>query len=160
MPAVQKAGKQTVRISRIFSGDLSYGRDAVLKPERKRILLVDCHEDGLIALEKVLEDEGFDTATAWTAKEALTLADSSAFDVAIVNEYLPDAECEEVLRALQKGGQQTFCIVMHSRVPEIVDSVRFGSLGARAIVCKRPYVRILELVREHFVRDGNEILAV
>jgi DNA-binding response OmpR family regulator len=130
-----------------------------MKPKRKRILLADCHEDVLIALEKLLEDAGFDTTTAWTAKEALTLADCSAFDLVLVSEYLPDDKCEEVLKALQQGGKQTVCIVMHPCVPEFMDFVRFESFGARDIVSKRPYVRIVELLRDHFARDRNEILA-
>lgn len=129
-----------------------------MKTKRKRILLADCHEDVLIALEKLLEDAGFDTTTAWTEKEALTLAESSTFDLALVNEHLFDVECERVLKALQKGGKRTFCVVMYSSIPKIVDFVRFKGLGARDIVCKRPYVRILDLVRKHFVGDGNEIL--
>ena len=130
----------------------------MIKPKRKRILLADCHEDVLIALEKLLEDAGFDTTTAWTAKEALMLIDSCAFDLVLVNEYLPDARCEEVLKALQEGGKRTFCIVMHSRVPKIVNFVPFKGLGAKDIVCKRPYTHIIELVREVLVCDRNEIL--
>ena len=78
-----------------------------MKRTRKRVLVADCHEDILIILERLLEDAGFDTTTVWTAKEALKLADSHAFDLILINEYLPDAECEDVLRALQKRGQQT-----------------------------------------------------
>jgi hypothetical protein len=39
-----------------------------MNPTRKRILLADCHEDVLINLEKLLEDAGFETTTAWTAR--------------------------------------------------------------------------------------------
>ena len=73
-----------------------------MKPSRKRILIADCHEDILIILERLLEDAGFDTTTVWTAKEALKLADSHAFDLILINEYLPDAECEDVLKALSE----------------------------------------------------------
>src|SRR5215467_6629367 len=100
-----------------------------MKQMRKRILLTDCHEDVLIALEKLLEDAGFETITAWTAKEALKVIDSTTFDLALINEYLPDAECERVLKALQKRGERTLCIVMQPRAPEIVDVARFEALG-------------------------------
>ena len=61
-----------------------------MNPSRKKILVADCHEDVLIILERLLEDAGFDTTTVWTAKEALTLLDSHAFDLVLVNKYLPD----------------------------------------------------------------------
>jgi DNA-binding response OmpR family regulator len=128
-----------------------------MKQTRKRILLADCHEDVLITLEKMLEDAGFETTTAWTAKEALRLLDSTAFDLALVNEYLPDAECEEVLKAIQKGGRRTLCVVMHSREPEFMDFVRFGASGAKDIVCKRSFWQILQLARECLVCDRKLI---
>jgi len=127
-----------------------------MKLKRKKILLADCDEEVLIALEKQLEDAGFDTATAWTAKQALKLTDSHAFDLALVNEHLPDAKCEFVLKALQEKGKRILCIVMHPGIPRVVDFIRFKGLGARDIVCKRPYRQIVDLVRECFVFDEDE----
>jgi len=124
-----------------------------MKQMRKRILLADCHEDVLITLEKLLEDAGFETKTAWTAKEALKLVDSTTFDLAFVNEYLPDAECEEVLKAIQKSWQHTLCVVMQPSEPELMDFVRFGAWGAKDVVCKRRFWQILQLARECLVCD-------
>ena len=126
-----------------------------MKRTRKRVLVADCHEDILVILERLLEDAGFDTTTVWTAKETLKLADSHAFDLILINEYLPDAECEDVLRALQKRGGQTPCIVMQPSAPEIVDFAHFEALGAKDIVCKHCLRQIVEIVsRECLVRDG------
>jgi len=132
-----------------------------MKLNRKRILLADCDEDYLIVLEKLLEDAGFDTTIAWGGKEALEVAYASAFDLALLNEYLPDAKCEEVLQALQKHGRRTLCIVMHPNVPRIADFMRFEGLGAKDIVCKRPYRQIVGLVRECLAwnEDEREVLA-
>jgi CheY-like chemotaxis protein len=130
-----------------------------MNPSRKKILVADCHEDVLIILERLLEDAGFDTTTVWSAKEALKLLDSHAFDLVLVNEYLPDAECEEVLTALRKRGAQTPCIVMQSSAPEIVDFTRFEALGAKDIVCKHCFRRIVEIVRECLLCDRKPILA-
>lgn len=55
-----------------------------MKTARKKILIADCHEEVLIALEKMLEDAGFDTTTAWTARETLALVDSQVFDLVLV----------------------------------------------------------------------------
>jgi CheY-like chemotaxis protein len=130
-----------------------------MKPSRKRILIADCHEDVFIILERLLEDAGFDTTIVWTAKEALKLAESHAFDLILVNEHLPDAECEDVLRALQKRGQQTPCIVMQPSAPEIVDFTRFEALGAKDIVCKHCFRQIVEIVRECLLCDRKPIPA-
>lgn len=128
-----------------------------MRPRRKKILLVDCHEDVLISLEKLFEDAEFETATAWTAREAMDLVHATAFDLALVNEYLPDAECEEVLEAIQNRGQHTICIVMQPSAPEFMDFVRFGAWGARDIVCKRRFRQIVELVSQCLVGEGNQI---
>jgi two-component system, OmpR family, response regulator VanR len=130
-----------------------------MNPSRKRILVADCHEDVLIILEKLLEDAGFDTTTVWTATEALKLVESCTFDLVLVNEYLPDAECEDVLKALRKRGVQTPCIVMQPGAPEIVDVTRFGALGARDIVPKDCFRRIVEIVRECLLCDREAIPA-
>jgi DNA-binding NtrC family response regulator len=130
-----------------------------MKTTRQRILIADCHEDVLIILERLLEDAGFDTTTVWTAKEALKLADSHAFDLILINEYLPDAECEDVLKALQKRGEQTPCIVMQPSAPEIVDFTRFEALGAKGIVCKHCFRQIVEIVRECLLCDRKPIPA-
>ena len=130
-----------------------------MNPSRKRILVADCHEDVLIVLERLLEDAGFDTTTVWTAEEALKLADSHAFDLVLVNEYLPDADCEDVLRALQKRARQIPCIVMQPSAPECVDFTRFEALGAKDIVCKHCFLRIVEIVRECLLCDRKRIPA-
>ncbi len=130
-----------------------------MKPTRKRILIADCHEDVLIVLERLLEDAGFDTTTVWTAKEALTLADAHVFDLVLVNEYLPDAECDDVLKALQKRGEQTACIVMQPSAPEIGDFARFEALGARDIVCKHCCRQIVEIVRECLLCERKRVPA-
>ncbi len=128
-----------------------------MKAQRKKILVADCHEDVLIMLEKLLEDAGFDTTTVWTAKEALRMAESQPFDLVLVNEHLPDAECEEILKALQKRAEPMPCIVMQPSAPEIVDFTRFEALGAKDIVCKHCFQQIVELVRECLVCDGKRL---
>ena len=130
-----------------------------MNPSRKKILVADCHEDVLIILQRLLEDAGFDTTTVWTAKEALKLLDSHAFNLVLVNESLPDAECEEVLTVLRKRGVQTPCIVMQPSAPEIIDFTRFEALGAKDIVCKHCFRRIVEIIRECLLCDRKPILA-
>jgi DNA-binding response OmpR family regulator len=124
-----------------------------MKTPRKKVLVADCHEEVLIALEKILEDAGFDTTTVWTARDALKLVDSQVFDLLLVNEYLPDAECEDLLKALRTRGAQMPCIVMQPSAPEITDFRGLEALGARDIVCKYAYRQIVEVVSECLACD-------
>jgi DNA-binding NtrC family response regulator len=119
-----------------------------MKTPRKKVLVADCHEEVLIALERMLEDAGFDTTTVWTAKDALRLLDSQDFDLVLVNEYLPDAECEDLLKALRKRNAPMPCVVMQPSAPEITDFTDLQALGAYDIVCKYAYRQIVELVSE------------
>jgi DNA-binding response OmpR family regulator len=119
-----------------------------MNPARKRVLIADCHEDVLIALEKILEDEGFDVTTVWTAKDALDVLDSEVLDLVLVNEYLPDAVCADILKALRQRGVRIPCIVMQPSAPEISDLANLQSLGATNIVCKYGYHHIVDVVNE------------
>lgn len=127
---------------------------------RKKVLIADCHEEVLIALEKMLEDAGFDTTTAWTASDALALMDSQVFDLLLVNEYLPDAECEDVLKALHKSGAQMSCVVMQPSQPEITDTTGLQALGVRDIVYKYAYRQIVKIVSERLACDKKTPLVV
>lgn len=130
-----------------------------MQAHRKKILIADCHEDVLIVLEKLLEDAGFDTTTAWTAKDAIRLLGSHAFDLVLINEHLPDAAGEEVLKALRKRAERTPCIVMQPGAPEVPDFTRFEALGAKEIVCKHCFRQIVELVRECMLCQGKRVAA-
>lgn len=130
-----------------------------MNAQRKKVLVADCDGDVLIVLEKLLEDAGFDTTTVWTAKDALRLVDSHAFDLVVVNEYLPDAGCEEVVKALRQREKSIPCIIMHPGAPEFFDFSRLEALGAKDIVCKRCFRKIVELVRECLVGQGKRVAA-
>ncbi len=121
------------------------------RPERKRVLVADCHEEVLITLKKMLEDAGFDATTVWTAADALKCVETRAFDLILTNEYLPDAECEDLLNALRKRGTTIPCIVMQPSAPEITDFTHLEALGAREIVYKYAYRRIVATVTEYLL---------
>jgi DNA-binding NtrC family response regulator len=129
------------------------GEYKAMKAPRKKVLVADCHEDVLIVLEKMLEDAGFNTTTVWTAKDALKLVDSQVFDLVLVNEYLPDAECEDLLKALRRRGTQMPCIVMQPSAPEITDFTSLLALGARDVVCKYAFRQIVEVVSKCLACD-------
>jgi hypothetical protein len=81
------------------------------------------------------------------------LVDSQAFDLVLMNEYLRDAECEDLLKALRKRGTQMPCIVMQPSAPGITEFTKFLGLGARDVVCKYAFRQIVEVVSKYFPRN-------
>jgi DNA-binding response OmpR family regulator len=115
-----------------------------MNAQRKKILIADCHEEILITLQKLLEDAGFDTTTVWTAKDFVHSLHSGAFDLVLINEYLPDARCEELLHKLDE--KLLTCIFMQPRAAMASHSTALAALAGRDVVCKYDYAEILELV--------------
>ena len=126
---------------------------------RKKVLIADCHEEVLIILEKLLEDAGFDTTTAWTARGVLKLVDSQVFDIVVINEYLPDAECEELLKKLHNKATQVPCIVMQPSAPEITNAGILRGLGAREIVCRRAPEQVVDAVNRCLAGKPTQLVA-
>lgn len=114
---------------------------------RKRVLIVDGHEEVLISLEKLLEDNGYCTTTSWTATDALRFLRSWDYDMILVSEYLPDGTFEDLLRAARKRNADTQCIVMQGNAKGMRSDDRFKILGASAVVCKYEQHSILDTLR-------------
>ena len=95
-----------------------------------KILIVDDDAEVLIALEQMLESEGYNTTTAWSGRDALILADRTHFDLLLVDESLSDLDatalCEELLRRqptalpfllhTRKGGTRKLTSVAHLNI--------------------------------------------
>ncbi len=68
--------------------------------DRKRVLLLHHDEESLIALQWILENQGFDTTTTWDQAEAAGLLKSSKFDIVVLHEHAlhchPDALFQDV----------------------------------------------------------------
>jgi CheY-like chemotaxis protein len=80
-----------------------------------RILIVDDDEEVLIHLERLLEGEGYNTATAWSGKEALELSGKAKFDLLLVDEHLGEVETAKLWEELQRHQPHAFRFVMLSR---------------------------------------------
>ena len=79
-----------------------------------KILIVDDDEEALIALERLLEEEGYSTVTAWSGKEALALSDRGDFDLLLVDEHGADVSLESLLAELRVRQPNAFPLIMHS----------------------------------------------
>lgn len=116
---------------------------------RARVLVVDYDEEILISLEHLLEDEGFDTTTAWTGLGALKALHDKAFDLILINEYLPDMDAEKLIQQMRGAARDVPCIVMQTSRAVIPDLRSFCWPGAAEVVCKWSPENVLEAVRTH-----------
>jgi len=106
-----------------------------------KILIVDDDEDALITLERLLEEEGYSTATAWSGKEALALSDRSDFDLLLVDEHGADVCLEPLLAELRVRQPRAFPLIMHS------GRSRSASSPAHHSVCKWKPTEVTALIR-------------
>ncbi len=116
---------------------------------RKQVLALGTHAEFLIALEQVLEEEGFDTTTTWDAREALALLGSRNFDVLLVSDHPPEVNPAEFLTRLQSEQPHIPCIIVlgsDARFP--FEAQYLCSLGAKAVVPKWKHRRIIDAIRQ------------
>jgi len=126
---------------------------------KKRILVIDDDEQVLISLERLLENEGYETTVAWGGQEGLSLLRSKVFDLVLLDDYLRDIEHEEILNAICGIEAQPLIILTESSLmPET--RRHFIDLGAAGIVCKwAPCEEIAEEIRKCCSNSARESLA-
>lgn len=126
---------------------------------KKRILVIDDDEQVLISLECLLENEGYETTTAWSGQEGLALLRSNEFDLVLLDDYLRDIEHEEIFGEIRAMTFQPLVILTESSLtPE--NRRHFINLGATTIVGKwAPCEEIAEEIRKCFSSSALETLA-
>jgi len=117
---------------------------------RKRILICDCDAELLIALEHVLEDDGFDTTTVCTLDEALGLLEQEKFDLILLADHPPELNCELLLRRSERLGTPVVALENLPRHP--FSEPYLLALGVKRIVHKWEYQEVESAV--------NDLLAV
>lgn len=128
----------------------------MMQGSRKRVLIVDNDEELLIKLEHLLEDEGLETTTTWSAAEALDLARQCPYDVLVTGDRLMDLKCEELLRELQRAGAAAPVLVLDSAVSQVPSVASyFLSLGAAGTVRRRKLDEVMEKVKRLAVSSAR-----
>ena len=114
-----------------------------------KILIVDNDEDVLIALERVLEDEGYATATADCMREAARLLSRSAYAGLVLDDYLSEIDSVGMMTELRRMGVAPPAVVVtyHEYPPSSLQA-RLRLLGVGAVVDKRAHSRLAQSVRE------------
>ena len=80
-----------------------------------KILIVDDDEQVLIALERLLEGEGYSTATAWGGREALALSEKARFDLMLVDEHVGYVDFDALRKGLAVRQPGACQLLMHTR---------------------------------------------
>ncbi len=113
---------------------------------RSKVLIADGDEQVLMALERLLEDDGIETATTWSARQALELMRGDGFDILVMGDNLPDLGCEQMLREIQRQGVAASILVMESAGSQTSPS-NFAGLGAAETVRRREFGKLVECVK-------------
>ncbi len=103
---------------------------------RKHILIADSDEQSLIELEHLLEDEGFDTTTAWSTTDTVSLLGSKQFDLLLIADHPPELDCEQVLRYRRAAGAKVPLVVLETRPRHPFAEPYLVTLGADQFVRK------------------------
>jgi diguanylate cyclase (GGDEF)-like protein/PAS domain S-box-containing protein len=101
------------------------------------LLLVDDNELNRDALSRRLRQRGYDVTVAAGGREALDLADASAFDLVLLDVEMPGLSGLEVLATLRRSRSQTSLpVIMVTARAEGADIVEAFRLGANDYVTK------------------------
>ncbi len=96
---------------------------------RPRVLIVDDDESVLMALEWLLETEGYETTTAWSGEAAVQLLATRPFDVVLIDAELRGISAAEISTCLPSCGQKAHCVLLYpsTRLQQIDDVCSLGS---------------------------------
>ncbi len=92
-----------------------------------RILLVEGEQDVADALVRALARAGHTTTTVATGAEALTRADDAPFDIALVDETLPDGDGLALVHSLHRLAHAPVVVLAESRGGADLDAWRDGA---------------------------------
>ncbi len=120
----------------------------------KRVLIIDDDERQLIELEALLEDQGFDTTTAWGGGNALKLLKEEAYDLVLLDEYLPDVPSERILREIRRKSVQPLVALLKARTASGEPAFRFLSSGANCSVTKQSGDKIVKFLTDCLSNAG------
>ena len=103
-----------------------------------KILIVDDDEQVLIALERLLEGEGYSTATAWGGREALALSEKARFDLMLVDEHVGDVDFDALRKGLALRQPAACQLLMHTRK---------GRPTSKGTICKWEHAEMKAKIR-------------
>ena len=98
-----------------------------------------------LLIAKTLESDGHEVVTVFSGLDAIDRVTSEAFDLVILDQFLPDRFGMEVLAAVREAGSDVTVIVV-SGLDDEDEIVRFFELGASDFI-RKPFSRTELLAR-------------
>jgi len=115
--------------------------------KRGRILIADNDEEVLIALERLFEDHGYDTAVT-ARQDDLQALSQNLVDLLVLDDDLSGAGCVEVLTDLQHSSPRTPpTIVTYHQPPSRKVREQLSFLGVDAVINKCSHAQLVEIAR-------------
>ncbi len=111
----------------------------------KKILVVDDEPNILLSLEFILEEEGFEVATAGDGEEALEQAASFLPDLVLLDVAMPRRDGYDVCRLLKEGDRAP-AVIMLTAKGQPLERKKGLEVGADAYVTKPFHAGELVLV--------------
>src|ERR1051325_741056 len=100
-----------------------------------RVLYIEDHEDTRELVTLVLEQKCIEVVTGTTIKSGVALAGSEAFDLYLLDSWLPDGSGIELCRKIREFDQET-PIVFYSAAAYEIDRAEAIRSGAQAYLIK------------------------
>jgi DNA-binding NtrC family response regulator len=122
----------------------------MLANKRGKILVVDNDQDVLLALERTLEDRGYDTAAVLSQEEAFKLLAEDSFDLFVLDDYLSDKDSIQLLTEFRQLGMTPRAIVTYHRYPLPYQVEHLRALGVIAFINKRAHSELAQTVDDLF----------
>ncbi len=103
---------------------------------KRKVLVVDDEPNILLSLEFILEEEGFDVATASDGEEALEAARGFCPEIVLLDVAMPRRDGYEVCRLLKQTGEGAPKVVMLTAKGQPLERRKGIEVGADAYVTK------------------------
>jgi DNA-binding NtrC family response regulator len=96
---------------------------------KARILIVDDNENMLETLSDILQEQGYETETAKTGKEAIRKAKNIPINIAIIDIKLPDITGIEVLQTFRRlyPNRKNIIITANATLLNTIDALNMGA---------------------------------
>ena len=118
--------------------------------DKIKLLIVDDEVKFLNSIARRLEMRGFDVATAPNGKDAINIAHSDRFDVALLDLKMPGLDGKQVLEILKKEHKHLEVIILtgHGSYESAAECTRLGAFG----YLPKPYEldKLLEVLKNAY----------
>lgn len=114
--------------------------------ELGKILIADNDEDVLLTLEHALEEAGYDTAVTVSGDVAFQILSTGAFDLLVLDDYLSEGHCIQVLTHFQSSGAKPLVVVTYHQPPSRPEREQLSSMGVSTLVNKRTPIELVRTV--------------